>query len=50
MTDTAIFGLGFLPERVLQRGQAPFKLDIRSLDQYIIPKIIRHEALGLWLT
>ena len=49
MTDAAIFRLDFLPEGGIDCGQTPFELDIGSLDQYIIPKIFRHEVLGLLL-
>jgi hypothetical protein len=34
-------GLNFPPERIAQRSFAPFQLDIRPLEQYIIAKIIR---------
>lgn len=50
MTDAAIFRLDFLPEGGADCGQALFELDIWSLDQYIIPKIFRHEVLGLLLS
>ncbi len=39
MSNTTI-GLNFSPERINQRGLAPFQLDIRPLKQHVIAKII----------
>jgi hypothetical protein len=46
VADSAVAFLYLLPERVLQSGEAPLKLDVGALDEDIPSKIIGHRMVG----
>ena len=46
VTDTLIVCLYFFAVRMLNCCGTPFKPDVRTLDQHVIPEIFRHARQG----